>query len=121
VTTLALFPVVLSLLLLAAHFLRAGVVVFVLLVLAVLGLLAVRRPWAARVVQVVLVLGALDWVRLLIDLTRERLAMGQPVVRLVIILGSVVLLTLGSALAFRTERMRKAYGLGGRGAETRGG
>ncbi len=120
-TTLTLVPVVLSLLLLAAHFLRAGVMVFVLLVLAVLGLLAVRRPWVARIVQVVLVLGALDWVRLLIDLTRERLAMGQPVVRLVIILGSVVLLMLGSALAFRTERMRKAYGLGGRGAGTRGG
>ena len=50
-------PIVLSLLVLGAHFLRddnsLGVIAVALLVLV----LFVRRPWAARLVQVTLVLG----------------------------------------------------------------
>lgn len=48
---LQLLPVVVSLLVLGAHFLRGGHVVFVALVIGTLALLGVRRRWAARVVQ----------------------------------------------------------------------
>ena len=60
---LLLLPVVASLLVLAAHFLRSGNIALVVLVLVFMALLAVRRRWAARLVQVALLLGAVEWVR----------------------------------------------------------
>jgi hypothetical protein len=57
-TALRLAPAVLSLLVLAAHFLRAGSVALVGVSLALAALLAVRRPWAARTVQAALIVGA---------------------------------------------------------------
>jgi len=119
VILLQLLPVMLSLLVLGAHFLRGGNVVLVVLVLVGIGLLGLRRPWVARLVQAALVLGALEWVRSLVQLTGQRMQEGQPATRLVLILGSVALFTLLSALMFRTTRLRLRFGLG-RSAEDRG-
>ena len=41
-----------------------------------MGLLLVRRSWVSRVVQVVLVVGFLEWVRTLIVLVSVRRALG---------------------------------------------
>jgi hypothetical protein len=109
---LQLVPVVLSLLVLGAHFLRAGSFLMVAATLVVLGLLAVRRPWAARIVQVTLVVGALEWCRTLVVFASQRLGAGEPVVRLVIILGSVAVVTALSSVLFATARLRRVYGLG---------
>ncbi len=110
-TALQLLPVVVSLLLLGAHFLRSGNLVLVALALVLVGLLGVRRRWAARLVQVALVLGALEWARTLVVLVAWRSEAGRPVARLAVILGSVTLLTVLSALVFRTERLRRVYKL----------
>ncbi len=99
-----LVPVVLSLLVLAAHFLRQGNQAFVVLVLVSGVLLAVPRIWAARTVQTILVLGALEWVRTLVVKVGERASAGQPVTRLAVILGTVALVTGASALALRGSR-----------------
>jgi hypothetical protein len=104
-----LLPVVLSLLVLAAHFLRSGNMAMVVVVLCFLGLLGVRRVWAARAVQVVLLIGALEWVRTLARLVALRTQEGQPAQNLVLILGSVTLLTGLSALMFRAARLRRWY------------
>jgi hypothetical protein len=110
-TALQLTPVVLSLLVLAAHFLRAGRPGLVGVLLLCLVFLAVRRAWAARAIQIVLVLGALEWTRTLFQLAAWRAQAGQSSLRLIIILGSVALLTGLSALVFRTARMRERYQL----------
>ncbi len=57
-----LLPAV-SLLLLGAHFWRAGLVALAAACVAMTGLLAVRNPWASRVLQAVLALGAIEWLR----------------------------------------------------------
>ena len=103
---LQLLPVVISLLVLGAHFLRSGSIVLVAPVFVALALLGVRRRWAARVVQAVLLLGAIEWMRTLVQLASWRIQAGQPATRLVVILGSVALLTALSALAFRAARLR---------------
>lgn len=109
---LQLFPVVLSLVVLGAHFLRAGNLVLVAAVLLVVALLlAVRRPWVARAAQATLALGALEWGRTLALLATERAGAGGPVLRLVVILGVVTAATALSALLFATARLRRAYGL----------
>jgi hypothetical protein len=86
---LALTPTALSLLVLAAHFLRRGQWLLCLVLVGVAASLFLRRAWVPLVVQVALALAALVWIQTLVGLVRERQAAGEPVVRLVAILGSV--------------------------------
>ena len=108
-TAVALIPIFLSALLLAAHFFRAGRYELVAASLLFPFLLLIRRRWAARAVQVVLVLGAAEWVRTLFVFTAERRALGEPSLRLVAILGGVALFTLLSASALFLPRLRRRY------------
>ena len=104
-------PIVLSLVVLGAHFMRYGNEIGIICAIALLGLMFLRQPWVARLVQVALVLGALEWVRTLFNLVQMRAAMGEPATRMVIILGSVALVTLASALLFQTKTLQRVYGL----------
>jgi hypothetical protein len=106
---LLLLPAGLSALVLGAHFLRRGEVGLVVVSLVLIGLLIVRRPWAARLVQVALLAGAIEWLRTLAELLPARRAAGEPWVRLVAILGGVALLALLGAALFETCRLRERY------------
>ena len=110
-TYLTLLPATLSLLLLAAHFLRSDDILLVLLALAVAGLLLVRRRWAGRVVQCVLVIGAIEWLRTLVILTQQRQLAGLPYGRMAAILAIVGAFSLASAalMQSRHARMDIAY------------
>ena len=111
---LRLVPVFFSALLLAAHFLRMESIPLVVLVVLIPLALFVKRPWAARLVQLALILGALEWVRTLLNLIGEREAEGEPWTRLAVILGLVALFTVSAALPFWFSRpVRARYGLGG--------
>lgn len=109
-SVLLLLPAALSLLALGAHFLRGGHPLLVLVALALLALLFVPRRWAARTVQIGLVLGALEWVRTLVVLAGERMSMGLPFTRLVVILGVVAGVCAASALAFGAAPVRRRFG-----------
>jgi len=104
-------PVVLSLVILGAHFMRYGNSVGVVGALLLIALLIVRRPWVARLMQVVLILGALEWVRTLYELAQVRAALGQPFTRMMIILGVVAAVTFCSALIFQLPELKKIYRL----------
>jgi hypothetical protein len=106
-------PVVLSLVILGAHFMRYGNSIGVIGALGLIALLIVRRPWVARLMQVVLVLGALEWVRTLYELAQVRAALGQPFTRMMIILGIVAAVTFCSALLFQSPALKKIYRLDG--------
>lgn len=108
---LLFIPIVLSLVVLGAHFLREGSEVGVVISIALIGLLVVRRSWAARIVQAALAVGAVEWVLTLYELAQFRAARGEPATRMVIILGIVVAVTLVSALLFQTRALRKIYRL----------
>ncbi len=108
---LRLLPVILSLLLLGAHFLRTGTLVLVLGCLLAPTLLFVRRPWVPRTMQVLLVVGAAEWVRTLWGFAAFRRTHGEPWARMALILGAVALFTLLSALVFRSRALRERYSL----------
>ena len=110
-TFLLYVPVVLSLAVLAAHFLRYGSDIGVAASLILIGLLFIRKAWVARVVQVALVLGAVEWIRTLVLLAEMRAALGQPATRMVVILGVVAAITFCSAFLFQSTRLKKLYGL----------
>ena len=107
-------PVVLSLAVLGAHFMSYGNWIGVFASLLVIALLFVRRPWAARVIQVVLLLGALEWAHTLYELIQIRAAHGEPFIRMAAIIGVVQIVTLLSALLFQTPVLKRIYGLEGR-------
>jgi len=106
-----LFPVVLSFLLLAAHFYRAGYPILTGVCVGVLFLLFFRKRWVPRLFQGLLILGAMEWLRALYFFAVMRIAWEQPWTRLAIILGAVALFTLTSGLVFKSARLRVYYGL----------
>jgi hypothetical protein len=101
----------LALALLAAHFYRAASWPLMLASGLLLTLLAWPRAWVARLVQVCLLAGALEWAWTAYALAQQRIALGQPWIRLALILGAVALFTAAAALVFRNRRLRARYAL----------
>jgi hypothetical protein len=109
--SLTYVPVVLSLVVLGAHFMREGHSAGVVGSIVLIALLFVRQSWVARLIQVALILGALEWIWTLFDLLQVRVAMGQPYIRMMVIIGVVAAVTLISALLFQTSTLKKIYKL----------
>lgn len=105
-TFLRAVPVILSALVLGAHFFRARQLPLVGLSLALPLLLLFRERWSARAVQAGLVLGALEWLRTLAIFAGQRMEAGRPWGRLAFILGVVAALTALSGLAVRVPPAR---------------
>ena len=105
-----LLPVILSLLVLGAHFLRQGSLFIVGAIILLLFALPIRKPWVATLAQVVLVVGAAEWVRTLVILAHGRMRAGEPYIRMALILGGVALVSLLSLLVFRNAAVRRWYG-----------
>jgi hypothetical protein len=108
-TFLRLLPAILSSLVLAAHFLRNGQILGVMIFLAAPWVLLIRESWAARLVQILLLLGSLEWIRTMAGLMEERKSQGEPWIRMAAILTGVALFTLISALLFQGKRLKERY------------
>ncbi len=114
-TALLHLPILISLLLLGAHFLRDGATILVAACAGLSLLLLVARPWSARVLQLALVIGSLEWLRTLTVLALQRQHAGVPWLRMAVILGVVAALTLLAAWLFQTPRLARRFGLTGPG------
>ena len=110
-----LVPVILSALALGLHFLRTGVFSFVVAASSMPVILLIRSRWAARLVQIFLFFGVLEWVFTLLLLIAKRRVAGESWTGAAAILGGVALFTLASAFIFSFSRaIRERYGLGSR-------
>lgn len=105
----ALLLPALALLLLGAHFFRAGLVPVAAACVALLALLFVRTAWAARVMQGALALGVLEWLRTAWVFASARAVAGQPYIRLLVILGGVALITALAALLLQSKTAREHF------------
>jgi len=108
-SALLLIPAVLSLLVLAAHFLRSGNLLLVAGCLAICPLMLLRKRWVARLVQVVLIVSALNWVLVTNSMAVDRIDQGRDWKRAAIILLSVALVNVISAILFSTPPLRRRY------------
>jgi hypothetical protein len=99
----------LALVLLAAHLLHAGWWPLATVALLLLALLFVRRPWAARALQIVLAVAAVEWLLTAWGLAQMRMAHGQPYLRLLAILGAVALFTALAAWVIQRPRLREHF------------
>ena len=104
-----LIPTLVSFLLLGAHFFRGGQLVLVLICCAAPMLLLLRRTWATRMLQVLLIVGALEWLRTAFLIRAIRIEEGRDWRRMAIILGSVAALTFFSSLVYFLPPLRKHY------------
>jgi hypothetical protein len=102
----------LALLLLAAHFVHAGLWPVAVVCAAAVVLLWAGKPWAARLLQALLALGAIEWVLTAAMLAQMRIAHQQPYTRLLVILGSVAAFTVLAALALQHPALARRFGLG---------
>lgn len=85
--------IVLCCLLLAAHFSRSGNGFIAVFCLALPLLLCTGQRLAARILQIGLLLGGLEWLRTLVRLASRRIEAGDNWVRMAMILGTVAALT----------------------------
>ena len=103
------FPVIISCMLIGAHFLRAGSAVLVVVSVAVPVFLFIHRRWAARIVQIFLVIAAIEWLRTLFVYISIYENTGQSWTRMAIILGSVAAFTFCSVFVFFSKRVKERY------------
>ena len=106
---LRLIPVILSLLLLGAHFFRAGEMMFVYIAVILVFLLVIRKAWVPWLIQFALLLGAVEWIYTLAFVAQLRASQGMPWTRMAVIMGGVALFTVLSGLVFRSKGLRKRY------------
>lgn len=106
---LLLLPVPLSALLMAAHFWRMGLHGLALVILLLPLALLIPRLWIARTFQVLLLIGAFEWIRTLIEIASQRQVMHQPYLRLTLILTTVAAFNLFAAALFLSKRLKQRY------------
>lgn len=104
-----LLPVLISSVLIAAHFQRSGATIIACICLFITCLLFITRPWSVRIIQMLLILYALEWLRTLVNLVQIRLEYGLPWARLALILGGIALFTGLSTLVFRNPKLQKRF------------
>ncbi len=86
----------LSGLLIAAHFLRAGIIPLASLGIMFPFLLTIRSRWATVLAQLALATAAVVWLITIHSIAMQRLSEGLPWMRMTFILGTVVLITVAS-------------------------
>lgn len=107
---LALTLSTLSLLVLAAHFLRRGQIMPCVAVLGVLVVMfALRRGWVRLVVQALLLLAVVLWTMTLFTMVQARQAVGEPAGRLAAILGAVIAVNAAAAALLGTRAVANRF------------
>ncbi len=106
-----LIPVTLSLLVLGAHFVRSGPLLPAAVCIFLIAGLFFRNPIAARLAQLALFLGTIEWILTASSLAMYRSMAGVPSTRMVIILGSVAAFTFMSIFVFYTKTLKERYGI----------
>jgi hypothetical protein len=94
----------LALWLLAAHFYRADVLVLATVAALAPLLLLIPSRAARLVVQLMLVIGAIEWLRSLAVLAATRMSLQQPWLRMTLILLAVAAFTAAAAWLLRVRR-----------------
>ncbi len=111
ITFALLLPAIISLLVLAAHFLRYGNLIVIGTIALLLLLLLIRHKISARIVQLGLLLATIEWIGTAHMLISYRLDYDMPWIRLSAIMIFVILFTFASIFVFKTKTLRERYAL----------
>lgn len=104
-----IIPVTLSFIILAAHFQRIYMYSLSYLMLLVPFILIYKKPISVRIIQGILILGSLEWLRIIFVYIAQRSYYEESWIRLAIILSAVAAFTLLSSLCFRNKTIKGIY------------
>jgi hypothetical protein len=104
-----LIPLILSAVLLAAHFLRSFDLMPMLFCLAAPFLLLIKKRWVLRILQALTVVSALIWSYALYVIIQERIFEGRSWVASAVILGIVAAFSLFSGWLLNSPKIRDNY------------
>lgn len=102
-------PAIFSFLLLAAHFSRQQMNILAIISLVFPLFLFIRKKEILYFLQIILFIGSAEWIRSTLAYVNQRINMGEDWLRLAIILFSVALIAIVSALLLSTKRVKNAY------------
>jgi hypothetical protein len=103
--SLRLIPFTFAALLLGAHFLRSDQFLLVLVCLAFLALVLIRKRWSLHLMECLAFTGVLVWLHTTFVLVQQRIAAGMPWLRMFLILAAVTASTLVAGFLLRTSRV----------------
>ncbi|MGA1842068.1 MAG: hypothetical protein ACMUIU_15725 [bacterium] len=95
--------------LLAAHFLRSGNIILMVLCFILPFLLLIKKQWALITLQISLYVGAWIWVRTAIIIIHDRITLGASWIKAAIIIGLVAFLTLLAGLLLNSTVIRDRF------------
>ncbi len=104
-----IIPVIIAFLILGAHFLRGGYLILTVASILVPGLLLVRKRWILTLVQWLAYFGAAIWLYSASVLVQQRIMIGAPWVRMLIILFGVAVFTLFAGYLLTSDNIKKHY------------
>lgn len=104
--------IVISLLLITAHFVRSAQSWFAAIYLVlIIAFLLFREPVVVRITQAALIIAACEWLRATLVFVTLRIQEGDAWLRLAIILTGVAGFTFSSVFVFRNRSLKELYGL----------
>ena len=109
-----LIPPILALAVLAAHFFRRAPMptvkfMFIGIALVLMLILLIPNRWTVKPVQLVILLGAWEWIATMLESLAERQAAGAPYLRMCLILVGVSIFTAWAGLLPSRGRLRHYY------------
>lgn len=104
-----MLPAILSFGLISAHFFRMGSPVLIFVALIIPLFLFIRKKWAARLLQIYLLISAAEWLRTLFNFIEIYERAGMDWFRLAVILGLVTAFTLFSILPFFNSALKNYF------------
>ena len=106
---LRVVPLILTALLLGAHFWRSGNLILALVYGLFPLLLFIKQRWSWLAVQIFAYVGVIIWLYTTVAIVQERINWGLPWVRVVFILGGVALLSAWAGMLLNSPRVKARY------------
>ncbi|MFH1049848.1 MAG: 4Fe-4S binding protein [bacterium] len=100
---------IISSLTLGAHFLREGNYGLVITSILLPFMLFFKKRWIIYILAFLLLLGSIEWFRTAIGIYQVRLMLGEPYLRMIIIMMSVSVITLLSAIMLLNRKVLQKY------------
>jgi hypothetical protein len=106
---LRILPLILSFLLLGAHFFRGGNIILTAVCILLPLLLLFKKRWILLLLRGLIYCGALVWVHTAVVLVQQRILLGIPWMRMILILLGVTVLTLYAGFLLSSDTIKQRY------------
>jgi len=102
-------PVVLSVVLIAAHFYRKGQYTFAYTLIGTPVILFIKKPFSPRIIQTILFFATIQWWMTIYKIIEFRKAFNMPWLRFGLIMGGVAVFTLFSIILLESKTIKRIY------------